>query len=169
MFIKSDIMKQKSINSILKAKFLKYLKERNPKIELWISRLLIEIEKRNETLELKWSQPLPNKDFPISAQFLVRKWGIAPFEILLDDFFIYFVEPRFYFDGHGEAGNVPLWKLPNDLETELTNALKNKPKGGGILVNIGSKRKFTKVVKALDAVIQYSNNAQVIWNKKSIN
>jgi len=56
--------------------------------------------------------------------------------------------------------------LPNALEIELTNVLKNKPKGGGILVNIDSTLKFNRVLKALDAVIQYSNNAEVIWNKK---
>jgi len=161
-------LSHKSTKNVLetKEKFLNFVKERNPDVKPWISKLIDEFEKRNTELELVWSVPLPNKDFPISAQVWVRKWRVNPFEILCDDFFAYLVEPRFHFDNWGEAGGKPLWELPNGLENELCKVLKDKARGGGIMVNLDSKLKFNRVVKAVDLVIQCSNKSEIIWNEK---
>jgi hypothetical protein len=156
----------KTLSIESKSKFLDYVKKRKPVVEKWLSKLIDEVEKRSEQLELQWSQPLPTKDFPISAQIIVRKWNAAPFEILADDFFLYFYEPRFYFDQHGEAGDVPLWAFPKDLENELTKILKGRARGGGMLLYLNSKKKLGRVVNVLDEVIRSSDNTELIWNPK---
>jgi len=56
-------MEVKSGKNILKDKFLKYLGERKPCVEPWTAKLIVEIEKREQQIEIKGSQLLPNKDF----------------------------------------------------------------------------------------------------------
>jgi hypothetical protein len=95
----------------------------------------------------------------------MKKWQVAPIELLIDDVFVYFQEPRFYFDGHSEAGNVPLWQFSKEMQTKLLKILRIKGRGGitGVLDN---KRYFDRIVKAVDFLSHDVNGEDIIWHEK---